>query len=263
MNKRKTLKKDIWKTTLAVSLLVLLFIVHAIGSPGAGGEAKKLLHKSVTALGGVEAVRGWKTRTATGTTVMYNPGWGTLTATASQFIKKPNKCKIDNDFSAYDHPFYYTYYYNCGQAWAVINLTVRQSPGITDNLEGFMKTVDGVAYYFEECDTFYLVDDAPGDSLLEASEFHRVGCVHEGDTVLFDLSRKDFTPLRMIENGGSEHSLFTDYREVDGARVPFYITTYRNGALHGYYEWEKIEFGTPIDDAIFEEDRPAIEEGAR
>jgi hypothetical protein len=39
--------------------------------------------------------------------------------------------------------------------------------------------------------------------------------------------------------------------------VPFAMTVYQGGALSAEYTWEKIVFDQPIDDAVFEENRPA------
>ncbi|UCF06466.1 MAG: hypothetical protein JSV33_05415 [bacterium] len=258
MKRRNAFGTDLWKTVIVVSVLTLLFLAHAVYSQGEADKAKQILGKSVEAIGGEKNARGWNSRVAKGIMTAYYPGWGKLKANVSQFVKKPDKCKIDNDFSAYDHPFFYTYYYNCGQAWMVVNLMVRQSPRVTENLENFMETIDGVAYYYTECDSFFLMEEVPDDSLLAASEFERVGCIHEGDTVLFDLSRKDHTPLRMIEDGGAEITLFSDYRKVKGLTLPFHLKVYRNGALHGDHIWDEIKLDAKIDETIFEEDRPPI-----
>ncbi len=60
----------------------------------------------------------------------------------------------------------------------------------------------------------------------------------------------------MVREGGNEHVLFSDYRKAGGLTVPFRMTVYEGGALTAEYVWEKIEYDVPIDEAIFERDRP-------
>lgn len=69
-------------------------------------------------------------------------GWGTLKADAGRFVKKPDKMKLDQYFSAYDHPFFFAYYYNGGDVWAMVNLGVRQHPRYTQRMTKAMKRVD-------------------------------------------------------------------------------------------------------------------------
>jgi hypothetical protein len=43
----------------------------------------------------------------------------------------------------------------------------------------------------------------------------------------------------------------TDYREVEGIKIPFVIRTSANGVKQGEIRLEKVEFNVKIDDAIF------------
>ena len=152
-----------------------------------------------------------------------------------------------------------TYYYNEGQAWNIVNLNVRQNPRVTSNMKETMEQVDGTAYYLTACDTFFLVEKVPDDSLYAGSSLHRVGCVHLGDTVLFDLDRETLLPVRRIENSGSRHVILDDYRDTNGPKIAFHVVTYNNGARTEEFVWDEFRFDVEIDDAVFEEDRPATE----
>ena len=143
-----------------------------------------------------------------------------------------------------------------------MNLTVRQHPRITQNLREYLETVDWLAYYNAECDTFFHLSDVPDDSLFAGSSVQRVGCVHNGDTILFDLSRKTGFPVRQIENGGTKHTLFDDYRKTGDLKVPYHTTVFENGAKNTEYLWDEIEYNVEIDEAIFEENRPPAEGSA-
>lgn len=44
---------------------------------------------------------------------------------------------------------------------------------------------------------------------------------------------------------------FTDYREVEGIKVPFVVRTFANGVKQGELRLEKVEFNVKLDDAMF------------
>jgi len=248
----------ILKSIMFLSLL-FVFSVTSVLCGYAGDDAdmaKKLMAKSVEAMGGVEKATSWNTRIDTGHLVSIWEGWGTLNANCTQHTKKPDKMKIDQDYSAYDHPFFMTYYCNGGDVWVNVNLGIRQHPRYTTQMTNTMRRVDGLAYYLTTCDTVYLVNDVPDDSLFVGSSLSRVGVVDQGDTLLFDIDTTTWLPVRRIEEGGNTHVIMEDYREVAGLKVPFHITGYHGGVKATEYTWEDVSFDKPIDDALFEEDRP-------
>jgi outer membrane lipoprotein-sorting protein len=57
------------------------------------------------------------------------------------------------------------------------------------------------------------------------------------------------------DNGSVEQEL-TDYRDVEGVKVPFSIRTTANGVQQSVLTIEKVEFNVKIDDAIFKLGRP-------
>jgi len=244
---------------LAAFVLVSLLASQQPGVTGEKNQAKALVEKSVKAMGGEKKAAAWKTRTETGHLTVHWPGWGTPKAVATRWVKRPDKMVLDQDFSAFDHPFFFTYYYNEGDVWANVNMGVRQSPRYTAFMTRAMKSTGGMYYFMAECDTFYLVPDVPDDSLVTGSDVARVGIVDHGDTILVDLDVKTHLPVRQIENGGSQHVLFADYRKTGGLKVPFKLTVYQDGAVASEYVWDEIKFDEPVDDARFEKDRPAPE----
>jgi hypothetical protein len=232
-------------------------MLPVFGWPGEGRGAEKILASSIEALGGKAALE-WKTRSDSGHLTAFWPGWGELQANVTQLMAKPGKLKLDQDFSAYDHPFFFTYYCNDGEVWAMINLGVRQGPRFTDRMTRWMRTVDAVGYCSAKCDTFFVVSEVEDDSLFAAGAIERIGVVDRGDTLFVDFNRKTHLPVRWIEENGSTHVVFADYRETNGPRTPFQVTVYEDGSKSAEYVWEEVKFGEPIDDAIFEEYRPKV-----
>lgn len=264
-NERMTMKARYTQTALkwivpaAAVVLLMLPMLHCGSSPEYADPVKNLFAKSVKALGGVKNARAWTTRIDKGVLSSERPGWGSLHANCTLSIMKPDKMKFDQDYSAYDHPFFYTFFYNEGEVWLNVNLGIRQHPRYQKIFEDKMRRVDGPAYFLAECDTFFLVPEVPDDSLIAASSIDRVGIVDEGDTVLFDIDKKTLLPVRRIQDGGSTITLLGDYRKVDGTKLPFKEDVYQNGVLTSY-QWEEIQLNPVIDKAIFEENRPKAPE---
>ncbi len=221
--------------------------------------AEKILAESVKEMGGKNNATQWETRVQKGLLTNYNPGWGTLRAEYTIHVKKPDKMKIDQNFGAFDHPFYYTYYYNDGMVWAEVNMNVRQRPRYTSTVKkSYKEMTEAPTYYLTSCDTFFVVEDPTPDSLITEVDFDRVGCVMEGDTVYFDISGKTRRPIRIIEEGNRQ-LLLEDFREVNGYLYPFRQTVYTDGAKYSEVIWEDISFDVNIDDSIFEENMPEPE----
>jgi hypothetical protein len=223
-----------------------------ITSPG-----EKLIRQAVEATGGVKKATDWDTRVEKGLLKVNWPGWGHLTANCSRYVKKPYHAKIDNDFTAYDHPFYMTYYCDADTAWSVVNMNVRQSSRISSFMKEFIEKANGLAYYLSHSDTFLTVMDVPEDSLIDVSSVERAGVVMEGDTILFDIHSETHLLTRMIDEGGQRQTIYMGYRKTSGPKVPFRVTVYQNGKKVEERIWKEIKFDQEIDPAIFREDKPS------
>jgi len=248
------------KVSLAL-MAVFCLAVSAVYLPGCGGplDAEGMMQKSVKALGGLEKATGWKTSVSKGLMMTNWPGWGDLRADCTYIIQKPDMMVLDQDYSAYDHPFFFRYTYNAGEAWVMVNLGVRQNPRYNTMLEKGLRTVDGIAYYLEHSDTLYIVPEVEPDTILTGVDFTRIAVIEGTDTLFFDLDNSTWLPVRAIEKGdqgGWNHSIYDDYRTVNGYLVPFHETTYVNGAKNREMTWKSIEFDVEIDSAEFEKNRP-------
>jgi hypothetical protein len=247
--------------TPAALLIVCLAALLVAQMYGCGGplDGRKMMEKSVKAVGGLEKATGWKTSVNKGLLMVNWPGWGDLKAACTYYVQKPDKLVLDQDFSAYDHPFFFRYTYNAGEAWVMVNLGVRQNERYTRMLERSLRTIDGAAYYLEHADTLYIVPEVEPDSLLADADFSRVAAIDGEDTVYFDLDNSSWLPLRVLDRddqGGWNHNLYSDYRPVDGYLVPFHEVTYVNGTKNREVIWDSIEFDVDIDPAEFEKNRP-------
>ncbi len=248
---KRTFDRSIIFLALAVPLLAALASA-AVRAEEPG--AKALLERASKALG---EDKTWTTRLERGIHIAWDtPGWGTLKADYLRAVKKPDKVKIDQDNSAYDHPFYRTYYCNGGDAWYVVNLNVGRSPNVAANMKSLLERVDGVAFYLSACDTFFSIPAVPDDSLLAGEGLLRAGCVLAGDTVLWDVDAKTGAPARRIERKTNRVFILEDYRRIGERLVPFHVTVYAGGAKAEEFLWESVTFDETIEDAVFEENRP-------
>ena len=246
-------------TTLKVLAVFALLAALAVSPAGAGDkdEAKELLEQSLDAIGGENAFKSWETMLAKGELTVHWEGWGSPKAAATRWVKRPDKMVLDQDFSANDHPFYFTYYYNAGDVWAIVNMGVRENPRYTKLMTRAMKNTHSVHYYLTECDTMWVVPEVPDDSLVTGSTVDRVGIVDKGDTLFVDLDKKTHIPVRKVEDGGDQHTIFEAWHKAHGDLMrPYRVTIYQGGAVAAEYRWETFEFDVPMADELFEEQRP-------
>jgi hypothetical protein len=250
------------RTVAIGAILTALAVAVALVVPTAGAgdndAARKLLEKSVDAIGGKKQCESWNTLLAKGDLTVHWEGWGSPKADATLWVKRPDKMVLDQDFSANDHPFFFTYYYYAGDVWAEVNLGVRQHPRYTKMMTRALKNNHSVYYFLSECDTMWVVDEVPDDSLIVGSTVDRVGVVDVGDTIMVDMDKKSHLPVRQIENGGARQTLFRAWQEAHGKlKRPYRVTVYQNGAVSADYRWKEFKFNVPMDDGLFEKNRPA------
>lgn len=242
---------------IVLATFVLVAVVPLATRADKDNQARKILEKSVEAIGGEKRCESWKTLIAKGDLTVHWEGWGSPKANATLWVKRPDKMALDQDFSANDHPFFFTYYYSAGDVWAVVNLGVRQHPRYTNFMTRALKNTHGVYYYLTECDTMWVVPEVPDDSLVVGSSVDRIGVVDMGDTILVDLDKKSHLPVRQIEDGGTQHTLFEAWNDTHNKlKRPYRVTVYRNGAVSAEYVWKEFKWDIPLDDGLFEEHRP-------
>ncbi len=238
----------------ALLAAVLLVAMLAAAARAEKGDARAILEEASKALG---EDKPWTTRVEAGLHIAWNtPGWGTLKAAYTRSVQKPDKIKIDQDNSAYDHPFYRTYYMNGDDAWYMVNLNIGRNPNVTSNLKNFMERVDGIAFFITASDTFFTAAEIQPDSLLSGEGLVRAGCVLKGDTLLWDLDEKTHLPARRIEGASKRTYVLEDYRDTAGRKVPFHVTVYNDGRKAEEFVWDSVTFDVDIDGATFEENRP-------
>lgn len=246
----------------AAALVALAIWAAGCSSPGQE-DAATIVERSVEALGGREALTGWTTQVSEGLMRRKLPGWGELRADCTYLVEKPGKIVLDQDYSVYDHPFFYRYTYNEGDAWVMVNLGIRQNPRYTEMLAGTLEKIDGFAYFAANADTFYAVPDtvplAIPDSLRSWTGSDRIAFVDEADTVYYDIDRKSRLPVCALDRTpqvGWNVNIYDDYRRVGKIRVPFHEVMWSGGEIAREMIWEKITIDKPIDPTEFEKYRP-------
>jgi len=249
-----TSKEKIIRTIKITTIVVFSLSTsnHAIGKQLSG---KLILEKAVAKTG---CNIPWSTRIEEGTYIAWNtPGWGTLRAHYTRIVKRPAMVKIDQDFSAFDHPFFRTHYYYKGDSWAQVNLITRKSERAKRALEEFLAKLDWIAYYLSSSDEISTTDANGSDSMIAVKEYYRVLCTGKRDTVILDIEKNKFLPLRLIDQTKKRQTIYEDFRRVNKRTLPFHITVYDEGKKTQEFIWERIEFDKNIPDSIFVENQPA------
>jgi len=78
--------------------------------------------------------------------------------------------------------------------------------------------------------------------------------------VLFDLDKKTHLVVRRIEDRGATHVIFDDYRDKNGAKLPYRMRVYQADGRIEEVVFEDYLIDEKIDGAVFEEFRPKPKE---
>ena len=245
-------KKIVW------TIAMMLIVISTLSTTGTAAEeqlsGESILKRAVINTG---CNIPWKTRIEEGTYIAWNtPGWGTLKAHYTRFVKKPDMVKIDQDFSAFDHPFFRTYYYFKGSSWMQVNLVTRKSDRLLKALEEFLIKIDWITYYLNASDEISTIKTAEDDSILKGKQYYRVLCTGKIDSITLDIEKNKFLPLRLNEPKKSRQTIYEDFRSVKNHFLPFHLTVYEDGRKTQEFIWEKIEFDSSIPDSVFLENQP-------
>jgi outer membrane lipoprotein-sorting protein len=232
-----------------VVVTLILGALVAAGRPAASQTGlDEVVAKNLAGRGGVEKLRGLETVKGTG--IMEARGMELPIATWS---KRPNKIRRDQKLPdrtitvAFDGTTVWTHDTSMGgpQRMTGPQAQATREDAAFDPL--FLR-------YKEQGHKVELV----GDEKLDGVAVHHLRVTKKDGRVeehyLNAETGLEFRTLATLEEGGMKAELrsdFSDYREVDGLKVPFSIRQFLNGTPVLNVKLTQIEFNVPVDDAIF------------
>lgn len=230
--------------------------------PQAPPSAADILARSLAAHGG-DRLSSWQTLTIDGTIEMEDG----ITYRAAYRVraKQPGKLKVEQDMTVdRGGRYFYEYFRNGDQVWGRRNLIVTQAD--PRRLDRWMNQCYGIAYYVKQATAAILKPDAASDWLsksgtayqvTEQRPAHVVSVTMAGGSADLYIDPKTFYLLE--ERTADVRRIYSAFRDFAGAVHPariLEVTRGRNGEVITPITYESVRYDAPIEDWIFEEDRP-------
>ena len=220
--------------------------------------AAELIRRVVLARGGLERLKAIRTVVAeTRTTFMDERGEVAATTTTTTYVQYPDKFRVD----ARVQDAVISQVYNGGMAWEQSPVGVRELPGpVRDEMATSVRR-DMIPLLIAAAEGQLSVRVLPDETfagrrvrVIELTGAHLDALrLHIDDEMLivrqvFSIQTPDGQRVRAEES-------FSDYRVVDGVRVPFDAAVSRDGRVIVRRELTEVTFNRPLDASLFERPR--------
>ena len=242
----------------ALTQLTMAVAILACASAAAAQTADEIVEKSITALGGREAMMKLKSRVSTGDMTLQTPA-GDIPATIQVVVAAPNKSRslIQADLSSLgagqlviDNRFDGKTGYSLNSLQGNSDITGNQ----LDNLKNQSFPHPFLDYKAQGTTVKLVGKDKVGARDVYVLTFEPTS----GSTSRTFVDAETYLPIRssskvnIPQAGGDieQTSDFSDYRVVDGMKVPFKIST--SSSVQSYaISFTKVEHNTTIDEKQF------------
>jgi hypothetical protein len=241
-------------------LIVLCSLVMVSGSLRAAAtqSADAVIEKYLAALGGREALSRLTSRRAAGTVTLSTPG-GVLPGTVEVFSKAPNKTRAVTTFdlsamgagaATVEQLFDGTVGYTLNSMQGDTEITGNQ----LDNMRNNVFPTPLLTYK----DSGTKIEVLPNDRVVGKDAVVLQISPKTGSAVRLFLDAETYLIVRTVARislpqlGGEVEQTtdVSDYRSVDGVKVPFHIVN-TNPVQTLTITLNKVEHNVPIDDAMF------------
>ena len=248
--------------SLLLVLLLSVVVVPAFVTSAATQTADEVIQKHIAALGGRDALMKITSRKASGTMTVQTPN-GNISGPFEVYSKAPNKTRLYvvldlapmgmNDKLTLDQKFDGT------TGWALN--TLQGDKQITGNQLENMKNQMFPSSLLNYKTAGVTVELLPNETVGGTSLIVLKLTPKTGSASKYYLDPQTYLVVRSTmsvnspDMGGmiEQTSEASDYRVVDGIKVPFRTTNSATGAVSqsATLVYDRVEHNTPIDDAIF------------
>jgi hypothetical protein len=250
---------------IVLTLLAVAGLAAAGASPSAAPEtAQDVLARSIAAHGGAK-LTAWKTMVVEGTIDMQDGI--TYHAAYRLWAKQPGRLRVEHDMTADRGRRFDQYFLDGGVAWMRRSLIV----GTVDvkRMQRWLDQCAGVAFYAAHAAAFGLQPDGvvewqaaagPGSTGLTVVATRPAWVLRaaiDGSTVDLYIDKERFFLLQ--ETTPTLRRVFWDFRDFSGRTLPALINEFtrgRQGETLTPIAWKTVKYDVPIEDWLFEEDKP-------
>jgi outer membrane lipoprotein-sorting protein len=256
---------NISKRPILLSFVLASSFLVSAAAAGRQATADQVIEKHLAALGGREAVAKITSRRATGTVSVGSPA-GDLTGPVELLSKAPNKARVlitlDLTPAGMADKMTIEQKFNGTSGWMLNSMQGNQE--ITGNQLDNMKNNGFPSPFLNYKTTGAKLEVQPNETVAGKSMIVLLFTPKSGSAVRFYfepdtylLAGTKFT-VNSPELGDLEQtSQLSDYRTVDGVKVPFQIVNV-NAVQSVTIKLQKVEHNVAIDDAVFTAKSPAL-----
>lgn len=242
----------------ALTLLLSLLLVPSLAETARAQTADTVVDKYLAAIGGRDSMSKLTSRRSTGTVTISTPG-GDVSGPIEILLKSPNKSRayMSLDLSAagggqvtIEQKFDGTTGYAVNSMQGEIEMSANQ----LDNLRNNVFPSPLLNYK----DTGLKIEVLPGVKIGGKDTVGLQVTPKAGSAIKMFFDPETYLLLRTVSTvnspqmGGDieQTSDFSDYRDVDGVKVPFHVVN-SNPVQSLTIALTKVEHNVPIDDAVF------------
>ena len=249
----------------ALFALVTALTLAGLPSPAAAQTAQDILAKSIQAHGGSK-LTAWKTMVVEGTIDVQD---GVLYHAAYRlWAKPPGALRVEHDLTADRGRRFDQYFLNGGVSWLRRNLVVTSVPAA--RMQRWLDQCSGVALYAKHSAAFSLQPDAvvqwqvaaePGSTTLKVTESRPAWVLRatiDGAVVDLYIDKERYVLLQEVTPDARR--VFSGFTDFAGRVLPTKINEFtktRQGESMTPITWKTVKYDVPIEDWLFEEDKPA------
>ncbi len=250
------------RPAIAVIVVALLLGSTAGARSQSPASGAGILAKSLAAHGG-DKLSSWRTLAIDGTIEMEDGI--TYRAAYRLRARQPDKLKIEQDMTVdRGGRYFYEYFRNGDQTWARRNLILTQVD--RRRLDRWMNQCYGVAYYAKQATASTLKAEGTSDWLsksgtaylpAEQRPAYVVTVTTPTGTAELYVDPKTFYLLE--ERTADFRRIYSGFRDFGGTVHPtriLEVTRGRNGEVFTPITYDTVRYDGPLEDWIFEEDRP-------
>ncbi len=245
-------------------LAVCALALALTSAPAAAQTAQEILAKSIQAHGGAK-LASWKTMVVDGTVVVQDGV--TYQAAYRLWAKAPGKLRVEHDLTADRGRRFDQYFLNGGVSWMRRNLIVGNVP--VARMQRWLDQCSGVAFYARHSAAFALQPDAsvdwqvqvePGSAALKVVESRPASVIRATiDGVVVDLYIDKERGYLLQEAWPDGRRVYSGFTTVAGRTIAMKINEFtrgRQGETLAPITWKSVKFDVPVEDWLFDEDKP-------
>ena len=215
-------------------------------------SAREIINRSVEKHGG-KALTNWKTMVVKGEVFQEDVG-RKYRGEYIKYAQKPDKLRVERDLTKFERGrLFYSYIYNNGKGWMLINLIPYYGKQYGKLFKRWLNQCNGIAYYANSADTLILKPDKK----VKGEKAYVISAITDNDTTNLYINKKDYYLIQ--EEYGKTKRIYSGFKRFGNAIYPTYIdeiTKIGPRTVKVNFIYHSIEYNTPIDQKLFEEDMP-------